>query len=216
MADQWYYAHQGQQSGPVSTEQLRQIAASGQIQPSDMVWTEGMAAWSPAHTVEGLFAGAPGPAASPPGAPPGPAPYAPQPGAYPAAKRFTLPNWSPGAWIILGSVALVLVSLFFKWTKGEGYVSGAGLLNPWVMLVGVFVYPVWMMLAGRPIQLVAGILCGAWGAITALFWILKYTVSVAGMTFCGATWGLYIYLVSCIVLVVGVILYKPTGWRLFR
>jgi hypothetical protein len=234
MADQWYYAHQGQQSGPVSTEQIKQLAASGQLQPSDMVWKQGMAAWSPANTVEGLFAGAPG--ALPPGTPPVPPASRTQPGGYPVAMRFTLPDWSPGAWVILGSVALVVVSLFFKWTgipglgrlkqmgldfggmeiPGASYMATAGFLNPWIMFTGVFIYPVWMLLAGRPIHLVGGILCGAWGAIAALFNILKLTSSAGGLTVSAANWGLYLYLISCLALIVGVILYKPTGWRLFR
>ncbi len=245
MADQWYYAHQGQQSGPVSTEQLKQLAASGQIQSSDLLWKQGMAAWSPANTVEGLFGAAGGPAPLPPGAAPGAPGIPPQPaqagvGGYSVAMRFTLPNFSVGAWIILGATLLVLVSLFFKWTgvpgksmlkqemgmlkqiakemggmatlptdiPGDSYASHMGLINPWIMFVGVFIYPVWMVLAGRPIHLVGGILCGAWGAMTALFWVLKLTDS--------ANVGLYLYLVSCIALIPGVILYRPTGWRLFR
>ena len=146
-----------------------------------------------------------------------------------------MPNWSVGAWVILGAMFLAIISLFFKWTgdpgrslasdmarqmgalgldtramqmPGDRYAAHMGLINPWVMLTGVFIYPVWMLLAGRPIHLVGGILCGAWGALTALFWILKYGSA--------ANWGLYVYLVSCLVLIVGVVLYKPTGWRLFR
>jgi hypothetical protein len=214
MAEQWYYAHDGQQTGPVSTEEIKQLAASGQLQPGDMVWKQGMAAWSPASSVEGLLAGAPG--ASSPGAPPSVPASPAQPGGHPVSMRITLPNWSPGAWVIVGALALAVVSLFFKWTKGEGYVGAAGFLNPWLMLMGVFVYPVWMMMAGRPIHLIGGILCGAWGLVTALFWILKFTGSVLGVTFSVANVGLYLYLVSCIALTVGVILYKPTGWRLFR
>jgi hypothetical protein len=235
MADQWYYAHQGQQSGPVSIEQLKQLAASGQLQPGDLVWKQGMAAWAAANTVEGVFSAAGSPAPPPPGAAPGAPGIPPQPGAapgYSVAMRFTLPSFNVGAWIILGATLLVVVSLFFKWTgvpgramlrelaqglgmgnmptdiPGDSYASHMGLINPWVMFTGVFIYPVWMLLAGRPIHLVGGILCGAWGALTALFWILKYGSA--------ANWGLYVYLVSCLALIVGVILYKPTGWRLFR
>jgi len=241
MADQWYYAHQGQQSGPVSTEQLKQLAASGQIQASDLLWKQGMAAWAAASTVEGVFSASGGPAPPPPGAAPGAPGIPPQPaqagvGGYSVAMPFTLPNFSVGAWIILGAVALVIVSLFFKWTgvpgsslirqmgmgmmpveiPGDSYIATAGFMNPWVMFVGVFIYPVWMLLAGRSIHLVGGILCGAWGAITALFWILKYTSSAGGFTVSAANWGLYVYLISCLALIPGVILYKPTGWRLFR
>ena len=45
MAEQWYYAKGGQQLGPVNAEGLKQLAAAGQLQPSDLVWREGMAAW---------------------------------------------------------------------------------------------------------------------------------------------------------------------------
>ena len=45
MTDQWYYAKGGQQHGPINVEGLKQLAATGQLQPSDLVWREGMAAW---------------------------------------------------------------------------------------------------------------------------------------------------------------------------
>lgn len=52
---EWYYTTQGQQQGPVSQEQLHQYAANHQIQPSDMVWTQGYSQWVAAGTVPGLF-----------------------------------------------------------------------------------------------------------------------------------------------------------------
>ena len=55
MADQWYYAQQGQRQGPVSEEQLKQLASSGELKPTDKVWKKGMAAWEAASAVEGLF-----------------------------------------------------------------------------------------------------------------------------------------------------------------
>jgi hypothetical protein len=55
MADQWYYACQGQQVGPVSPEQLRQAAATGQLPATGLVWKQGMADWVPAQKVRGLF-----------------------------------------------------------------------------------------------------------------------------------------------------------------
>ena len=55
MTDQWYYAHQGQRAGPVSPEQLRQAAATGQLLKTDQVWKKGMAGWASAEKVKGLF-----------------------------------------------------------------------------------------------------------------------------------------------------------------
>lgn len=74
MAD-WHYIAHGQQAGPVSFEQLKGMAASGQLTASDNVWEVGSAGWVPAGTVPGLFAGAsapPPPAPGGPGAPPPP------------------------------------------------------------------------------------------------------------------------------------------------
>jgi hypothetical protein len=55
MSDQWHYSRGGKQVGPVSTTELSQLAASGQLSPTDMVWKEGMGAWVPASTLKGLF-----------------------------------------------------------------------------------------------------------------------------------------------------------------
>lgn len=55
MAGEWYYARNGQQVGPLTFEQLRQLAGNGQLQKQDLVWSEGMTNWVTAETIEGLF-----------------------------------------------------------------------------------------------------------------------------------------------------------------
>ena len=55
MTQQWFYSKHGQQQGPVSSEQLKQLAASGQLQPTDLVWKDGMGQWVEARKVKGLF-----------------------------------------------------------------------------------------------------------------------------------------------------------------
>src|SRR4051812_34881498 len=98
MSTEWYYSQGGQQVGPVTSEQLKGLAASGQITPADLVWKDGMPEWTPAARVKGLFAAAPVPSLPQPGyannpqtaysapqaayAPPQPAYAAPQPGGY--------------------------------------------------------------------------------------------------------------------------------------
>lgn len=42
----WHYAKDGEQKGPVTEEELKQLFESGQISSSDLVWKEGMAEWS--------------------------------------------------------------------------------------------------------------------------------------------------------------------------
>lgn len=54
MAQDWYVIAGGQQVGPISAQQMRDMAASGQLQPTDTVWKEGMPNWVPAKSVKGL------------------------------------------------------------------------------------------------------------------------------------------------------------------
>lgn len=45
----WYYTHAGKKRGPVKFTDLKRFVTT-----SDLVWTEGMADWEPANTIEGL------------------------------------------------------------------------------------------------------------------------------------------------------------------
>ena len=60
---EWHYSSNGQQMGPVNSAQLKQLAASGELLATDMVWKDGMADWAPASRIKGLFskAAVPGP-----------------------------------------------------------------------------------------------------------------------------------------------------------
>lgn len=68
---QWHYSKDGQQQGPVSPEQLKQLAATGELQPTDLVWKEGMSQWVAASSIKSLFAAPslPTPPMSPPTVP---------------------------------------------------------------------------------------------------------------------------------------------------
>ncbi len=53
---QWYYAQNNERKGPVEEDEIRRLAASGILQPNDLVWNETMGGeWRPASTVPGLF-----------------------------------------------------------------------------------------------------------------------------------------------------------------
>ena len=55
MAAEWYYTTNKQQMGPVSWDELRQLATQGLLKPNDLVWTGGMAEWVKATGQAGLF-----------------------------------------------------------------------------------------------------------------------------------------------------------------
>ena len=51
----WYYAKGDQKKGPISSDQLRSLAKSGALKPTDLVWTEEMTDWKTASSVNGLI-----------------------------------------------------------------------------------------------------------------------------------------------------------------
>lgn len=59
MAGMWYYSDKKEQKGPISFDELRQLAQAGRIRPGDLVWQEGTKDWVRASLVDGLFESAP-------------------------------------------------------------------------------------------------------------------------------------------------------------
>lgn len=53
MAD-WYWMKNGEKHGPVDTAHLKQLALTGQLQPTDTIWREGLPNWVPASKAKGL------------------------------------------------------------------------------------------------------------------------------------------------------------------
>ncbi|MEQ8785019.1 MAG: GYF domain-containing protein [Pirellulaceae bacterium] len=51
----WYYAQNDQEKGPVTTAELRSLAAKGKIKPVDLVWKDGMGDWTAAAQIKGLI-----------------------------------------------------------------------------------------------------------------------------------------------------------------
>jgi uncharacterized RDD family membrane protein YckC len=80
--NQWFYARNNQQIGPVELTALRDLLARGAVSPGDLVWTEGMPEWKPAGTVPEL---------SMPQAVAPPPPVVGQPGGYPGAPMAGYP-----------------------------------------------------------------------------------------------------------------------------
>jgi len=50
----WYYAKNGAQEGPITTEDLRAKIQAGEVAPGDLAWREGLADWMPVSTIPDL------------------------------------------------------------------------------------------------------------------------------------------------------------------
>jgi uncharacterized membrane protein len=71
--NEWYYALNNEQKGPVNEAELKEMLAGNQVPTGTLVWQEGMANWAPANSLPAFtFRAPPMPAAARP-APPVPA-----------------------------------------------------------------------------------------------------------------------------------------------
>ena len=83
----WFYSSNGNQSGPLSQQELAAKVQSGEVKGTDLIWKEGMADWLPLNQVP-EFSGAVVPSAPQFGAP-----MSPQTKTYNAGPRPQITNY---------------------------------------------------------------------------------------------------------------------------
>lgn len=59
MPTEWYVSIDSKRRGPLTSSDLRKLAASGQLARDDLVWKEGFTDWKSATKLKGLFSGPP-------------------------------------------------------------------------------------------------------------------------------------------------------------
>jgi hypothetical protein len=138
MADEWFVQRDGQNFGPFSSAQLKQMTTSGRLLPVDLVTKGEDGRWVPASQIKGLFATSPAAASQlPPMPPPLPAtasqlPPMPPPLPATAPSLNTTSRWA-NLFSDLGSSPRL--ALWAKILSGVGLaVVFIGLYCPWYAL----------------------------------------------------------------------------------
>ena len=54
VAAEWFYSNGSDRLGPVTASELRELALQGQLQPTSLIWKEGMGNWAPASKVKDI------------------------------------------------------------------------------------------------------------------------------------------------------------------
>ena len=140
-------------------------------------------------------------------------------GSFPNERRAVTPpkfdwrNWNLGGKVIFVSTCAAAASMLIPWVD-IGIASRNGISQGAILFLALFIYPMWGLLTNRSINLWGGIACGAGGILFSLLYIASKEVEIYGISGNAASGGSYVFLLSCVALIFGVVKYpialKPT------
>lgn len=139
----WHYMKNGAQTGPISTDELKGLIASGAVKADTMVWREGMAAWAAANTQPEFAGAAP---ATPPAPPPAPAAAGEKPAEFTPDATDVEQNKVMGILAYLGILFLVPLlaarqSKFAMFHCNQGLILFLICLVIWIPMVIIGLIP---------------------------------------------------------------------------
>lgn len=148
--------------------------------------------------------------------------------------KFAWKNWNIGGKIIFVSACVSTLSMLMKWvdvsillqpglslekleeiknagqeyfTVDLGIVSQSGLSQETFLLLGLYVYPVLMLFKNKSIHKVWGLVCSIASVVFTLYYISSKSVELFGETVNVSGNGAWLFLLSSITLIVGVLKY---------
>lgn len=116
----WFYAKNGSQQGPLSTDEIKSRIAMGEIGPDDLAWCEGMADWMPVGQISQLKVEAPVREDLPPPVGAAPSPYS-APSAPAGAPAPVVPGQAPSQGLAIGAMVcgiLAFIGCCTGWLGG--------------------------------------------------------------------------------------------------
>ena len=119
-------------------------------------------------------------------------------------------NWNVGGKTIFAAACAAIFSMLLKWVS-VGPLSQNGLSQGAVLLLGLWVYPVLMLLKNKPINQIAGLACSILSVLFTLGFITSKSVEMFGKTVNASGSGAWLFLLASIALIIGVLKYEPAG-----
>lgn len=114
---------------------------------------------------------------------------------------------SLGKKIILITTVIALISLFLPWVE-LGILSASGFQQGGYLFLIAFIYPVYCVLRNTYINKVGGLVCGIVALIASIAYISSKSDEIFGTAINVAGSGAYLFLISTIGLIIGVVLDK--------
>lgn len=157
MNAEWYYVHEGIRRGPIGGAGLAELAESGGLAGTDLVWRDGLAQWVPAGALNDLLTMPPVSKAPPPlPADVAPPQTAPLPTALPVAEfaeeAAPVVPYQPKEFkelydqLLKFSIPVAVVGLVGEAIPGFNLVASLGALVLFVIISSMFLYKAWELI----------------------------------------------------------------------
>lgn len=212
MSHWFYYDTKGQKIGPVDTATLRTLAKNGIIQRETFLENVN-GRRGQAGTIKGLEFVEP-PSSTPPPVPV-PKPVTNTPIQTNSHLQSSKPSnavnwrhWQKGTWTIVIATGLAVLSFILPW-KDIGFITINGFRQGTFLLGILFIYPVWASASNRSLNSIAGYACAVVGIVLGIVFYFHCSVQLFDSKNNFAGMGVYTFLGSCVVLAIGVFLYRP-------
>lgn len=114
---------------------------------------------------------------------------------------------SLGKKIILITTVIALISLFLPWVE-LGILSASGFQQDGYLFLIAFIYPIYCVFKNKYINKIGGLACGIVALIVSIFYISSKSDELFGASINVAGSGAYLFLISTIGLIIGVVLDK--------
>lgn len=205
ISEAWYYSKGDERRGPITTDELKRLGKSGELRPSDLVWTAKFTEWRRADAVPGLMA-----IIQPNGSIP-PIPAAGQTSGLTPTKPSAAEYWiscDMGAKIVLTSSFIAVGSLFLKWVD-LGIASFDGFQQQAFLLFIPLAYPVLWVLRKRRINRAISLACVGLSAVMTFAYISSKQIIILDKEVNAAGAGPVVFLLCCIAVGAGVWRYRP-------
>lgn len=117
-------------------------------------------------------------------------------------------NWNTGAKIIFVAACAAVLSMLMDWVR-IGFASQNGLAQGTFLLLGLWVYPVMMVVKGLPIRRSWGMLLSCASIVLTGMYIGSKSIEIFGKTINAASNGAWLFLLVSMALAVGIVKYVP-------
>ncbi len=122
--------------------------------------------------------------------------------------KETLDNWNVGGKLIFIATVVAVLSMFMKWVA-LGHLSASGFQKQGYLFLVFYLYPVIQLFRNKPINKIIGIILAVMALVAGIgFMLIETNVELLGQTINVASTGLYVYIISTILLIIGVYKYE--------